>query len=40
VATPRADEDALTTAIVALAAKFGRYGYRRITTLFIEPGSP
>jgi hypothetical protein len=28
-----ADEDALTGAIVALACKYGRYGYRRITRL-------
>ena len=27
VATVRADEDALTQAIVALAAEYGRYGY-------------
>ena len=27
----RADEDALTQAIMALAAQYGRYGYRRIT---------
>lgn len=33
VATVRADEDALTQAIVALAAEYGRYGYRRITAL-------
>lgn len=29
--TPRADEDAPTAAIIALAERFGRYGYRRIT---------
>jgi transposase InsO family protein len=29
----RADEDALTRAIVALASEYGRYGYRRITAL-------
>lgn len=33
-----ADEDALTAAIVALAARFGRYGYRRITNLLREAG--
>ena len=27
----RADEDALTGAIIALASEYGRYGYRRIT---------
>ena len=27
----RSDEDALTRAIIALATKYGRYGYRRIT---------
>ena len=31
--TVRADEDALTRAIVALASEYGRYGYRRITAL-------
>jgi transposase InsO family protein len=31
--TGRADEDALTRAIVALASEYGRYGYRRITAL-------
>ena len=29
----RVDEDALTRAIIALGAKYGRYGYRRITAL-------
>ncbi len=33
----RADEDALTAAIVALARSFGRYGYRRITDLLQRP---
>ena len=32
----RADEDALTQAILALAAQYGRYGYRRITSLLQE----
>ena len=31
--TPRPDEDALTSAIIGLAERFGRYGYRRITAL-------
>ena len=38
--TQAADEDALTQAIVALAAKYGRYGYRRVTTLLQEAGRP
>ena len=36
----RSDEDALTEAIVALASKFGRYGYRRITELLRMSGLP
>jgi putative transposase len=32
------DEDALTAAIVALARRFGRYGYRRITDLLEMAG--
>jgi putative transposase len=32
------DEDALTQAIIALAAHYGRYGYRRITALLREDG--
>jgi transposase InsO family protein len=32
------DEDALTAAIVTLAARFGRYGYRRITDLLQMAG--
>lgn len=36
----RADEDALTRAILALAAQYGRYGYRRITALLQEAGWP
>jgi putative transposase len=32
------DEDALTAAIIALARRFGRYGYRRITYLLQEAG--
>ena len=34
----RADEDALTQAILALAAQYGRYGYRRITKLLNDAG--
>ena len=34
----RADEDALTRAIIALASQYGRYGYRRITALLVEAG--
>jgi hypothetical protein len=36
--TVRADEDALMQAIVALAAEYGRYGYRRITALLQTSG--
>ena len=38
VPTLRADEDALTQAIVALASQYGRYGYRRITALLQRIG--
>ncbi len=34
----RIDEDALTRAIIALATKYGRYGYRRITALLRGAG--
>ena len=34
----RSDEDALTRDIVSLAGQYGRYGYRRITTLLTEQG--
>ncbi len=34
----RTDEDQLTQAILALAAKYGRYGYRRITALLRDAG--
>jgi transposase InsO family protein len=34
----RADEDALTRAIVELASQYGRYGYRRITVLLKGAG--
>jgi putative transposase len=36
VPSGRADEDALTADIIALASQFGRYGYRRITALLRE----
>lgn len=36
--TPRADEAALTQAIIHLAERFGRYGYRRITALLNAGG--
>ncbi len=35
---PRGDEEALTKAIVGLARKYGRYGYRRITALLQTEG--
>jgi putative transposase len=34
----RAEEDALTQAIIALASEYGRYGYRRITVKLQEAG--
>ena len=34
----RGDEAALTTDIVALATKYGRYGYRRVTALLRRDG--
>ena len=34
----RADEDALTADIIALATQYGRYGYRRITALLRDAG--
>jgi len=34
----REDEDALTQAIIQLASQYGRYGYRRITTLLKRAG--
>jgi putative transposase len=34
----RTDEDALTGGIIALATKYGRYGYRRITALLQGAG--
>ncbi len=36
--TQRDDQDALTQAIVTLAAQYGRYGYRRITALLKRTG--
>jgi len=38
VPTLRADENALTQAIIALASQYGRYGYRRITALLQRIG--
>ena len=34
----RDDEDALTREIVALASKYGRYGYRRVAALLRSRG--
>ena len=34
----RADEDALTHAIIEMAAQYGRYGYRRITEMLQRAG--
>ena len=34
----RADEDALTSAIISLASRYGRYGYRRVRSLLTEAG--
>ena len=34
----KADADALTAGIIALASQDGRYGYRRITALLREAG--
>ncbi len=36
--TPRGDEAALTDAIIKLASRYGRYGYRRITALLRRDG--
>ena len=38
VSIQRNDEDGLTGAIIALATKYGRYGYRRITALLRTAG--
>lgn len=35
---PRQDEEVLTAAIIALAVRFGRYGYRRTTALLRRDG--
>ena len=35
---PRLDEPALTSAIVGLAAQYGRYGYRRVPALLASQG--
>ena len=35
---PRLDEDILTTAVIALARRFGRYGYRPITAILNRVG--
>ena len=35
---PAPDEDALRRAIVTLARRFGRYGYRRVTALLRRAG--
>lgn len=37
-AQPRDDEDALTAAIITLASRYGRYGYRRIAALLRHAG--
>jgi putative transposase len=37
-AIARADEDTLTSAIIALASQYGRYGYRRVTSLLRTSG--
>jgi putative transposase len=36
----RLDEAALTRAIIALAGRYGRYGYRRVTALLNQSGWP
>jgi putative transposase len=38
IPTQRNDEDRLTAAIIELASRYGRYGYRRITALLKEGG--
>jgi transposase InsO family protein len=37
-AAPRSDEDVLTAAVIALARRFGRYGYRKIGGLLRRAG--
>jgi putative transposase len=36
--SPPSDEDQLTSDIIALATRYGRYGYRRITAMLKEKG--
>ena len=36
--SPPSDEDQLSSDIIALATRYGRYGYRRITALLKEKG--
>ena len=38
IQTGRSDDAALTSDISALAAEYGRYGYRRITALLQDAG--
>jgi putative transposase len=38
IPTQRDDEDALTQAVIELAGRYGRYGYRRITVLLQQAG--
>ncbi len=38
VPTPRADEEPLRVAILTLASQYGRYGYRRVTSLLASQG--
>ncbi len=38
IAQPREDEDSLTAAIVTLASRYGRYGYRRVGALLRHAG--
>jgi len=38
ILTQRADEEALTRAIIELASQYGRYGYRRIAVLLRDAG--
>lgn len=38
IVTARADEDALTRAIITLTSEYGRYGYRRITAMMKTAG--
>ena len=40
IPTVRANEDALTRAIVTLGSQYGRYGYRRIATMLHDDGWP